>query len=72
MAPSVPPLTVRLFRAVHVSGCPIEGEVELNLRGIHEEDIQEVHVKLRGRRADVRHAYESLNPNQLTQLVLGA
>ncbi|KAL1944375.1 hypothetical protein VTO73DRAFT_3560 [Trametes versicolor] len=48
MAPSVPPLTVRLFRAVHVSGCPIEGEVELNLRGIHEEDIQEVHVKLRG------------------------
>ncbi|OJT10307.1 hypothetical protein TRAPUB_13175 [Trametes pubescens] len=63
MAPSVPPITVRLFRTVHVSGCPIEGEVELNFRGIHEEDIQEVHVKLRGvARTYVMHCLQTPKP----------
>ncbi|KAI8989923.1 hypothetical protein BD414DRAFT_460256 [Trametes punicea] len=41
-------IIVHLPRSLHVSGCPVEGEVELDFRRLHEENINEVHLKLRG------------------------
>ncbi|KAH9854832.1 hypothetical protein C2E23DRAFT_901776 [Lenzites betulinus] len=41
-------VSVRLSRSLYVSGCPVDGEVVLNFRHIQEDNIQEVHVKLRG------------------------
>ncbi|KAL1944374.1 hypothetical protein VTO73DRAFT_3559 [Trametes versicolor] len=48
MAPSIAPISIRLYHNILVSGCPVEGEIELNFRGIQEDGIEEVHVKLRG------------------------
>ncbi|KAI0665732.1 hypothetical protein C8Q78DRAFT_985738 [Trametes maxima] len=41
-------ISVNLPRTLYVSGCAIEGEVELDFRQLAQDSIQEVHVKLRG------------------------
>ncbi|TBU42929.1 hypothetical protein BD309DRAFT_961800 [Dichomitus squalens] len=41
-------LAITIPPAVYVAGSTIEGEVEVNVRQLHEEDIEEVVVKLRG------------------------
>ncbi|KAI0641603.1 hypothetical protein C8Q79DRAFT_919106 [Trametes meyenii] len=41
-------ILVNLPRTLYVSGCAIEGEVELNFRQLAQDNIQEIHVKLRG------------------------
>ncbi|KAI0328202.1 hypothetical protein GY45DRAFT_1018697 [Cubamyces sp. BRFM 1775] len=53
-------ISVHLTRALFVSGCAVEGEVQLNFRHIHEENIQSVHIKLRG------SAYTSITRDRTT------
>ncbi|KAH9854831.1 hypothetical protein C2E23DRAFT_893725 [Lenzites betulinus] len=48
MSAPIPAISVRLSHSLYVSGCPVDGEVILNLRHIQADNIQEVHVKLRG------------------------
>ncbi|KAI0364602.1 hypothetical protein BV20DRAFT_1125507 [Pilatotrama ljubarskyi] len=45
---SSPAISLHLPRTLYVAGCAVEGEVELNARQLHEDNIHEVHVKLRG------------------------
>ncbi|KAI0364610.1 hypothetical protein BV20DRAFT_974265 [Pilatotrama ljubarskyi] len=48
MPTSRPVISIRLPAVLFVSGCPVEGELELDFRGLQRDNIQEVHVKLRG------------------------
>ncbi|PIL37728.1 hypothetical protein GSI_01422 [Ganoderma sinense ZZ0214-1] len=40
--------TLHIPPAVYVSGSTLEGEVELNLRELNQDEVEEVHVELRG------------------------
>ncbi|KAI0832908.1 hypothetical protein BC628DRAFT_1415138 [Trametes gibbosa] len=48
MSSSNSAISISLPHNLHVSGCSVEGEIALNFRHIQEDNIQEVHVKLRG------------------------
>ncbi|OJT10309.1 hypothetical protein TRAPUB_13177 [Trametes pubescens] len=48
MSSSSHAISVHLDHTLLVSGCPVEGAVELNFRDLQENGIQEVHLKLRG------------------------
>ncbi|KAI0355527.1 hypothetical protein OH77DRAFT_333492 [Trametes cingulata] len=48
MPRSRPVISIGLPAVLFVSGCAVEGELELDFRGLQKDDIQEVHVKLRG------------------------
>ncbi|KAH9884968.1 hypothetical protein C8Q73DRAFT_347945 [Cubamyces lactineus] len=56
------PISIHLTRTLFVSGCAVEGEVELNFRRIHEDNVQSVHVKLRG------SAYTSITRDRITHM----
>ncbi|KAI0364608.1 hypothetical protein BV20DRAFT_974262 [Pilatotrama ljubarskyi] len=43
-----PAISLHLPRTFFFAGCAVEGEVELDVRQLYEDDIHEVHVKLRG------------------------
>ncbi|KAI0658706.1 hypothetical protein C8Q70DRAFT_1054840 [Cubamyces menziesii] len=43
-----PAVRIHLPGNVFVSGCPVEGEVELNVRILQEENVQEVRIELKG------------------------
>ncbi|KAI0364559.1 hypothetical protein BV20DRAFT_1125540 [Pilatotrama ljubarskyi] len=55
-----PAISLHLPRTLFVAGCVVEGEVELDVRQLHEDDIHEVHVKLRG------HAKTELTCDKIT------
>ena len=40
--------TLHIPPAVYVSGSALEGEVEINMRELLEDEVEEVHVELRG------------------------
>ncbi|KAH9884970.1 hypothetical protein C8Q73DRAFT_718674 [Cubamyces lactineus] len=46
--PGNPAISIRPIGHLFVSGCTVEGEVELDFRQLRQDNIQEVHVKLRG------------------------
>lgn len=48
MSPSAPALTLALPPTIYVAGGFIEGEVLIDFRQLQQENIQEVHLKLRG------------------------
>lgn len=48
MPSSNPAISVHLARTFLLSGHSVEGEVELNFQELQQDNIQEVHVKLRG------------------------
>ncbi|KAI0658714.1 hypothetical protein C8Q70DRAFT_183606 [Cubamyces menziesii] len=43
-----PAMSIHISPYLFVSGCPVEGQVELDLRQLSEDDVQEVHIKLKG------------------------
>ena len=43
-----PAVRIHLPGNVFVTGCPVEGEVELNVRNLQEENVQEVRIELKG------------------------
>ncbi|KAI0355531.1 hypothetical protein OH77DRAFT_1425041 [Trametes cingulata] len=69
MTTSYPAISVRIPGILFVSGGPVEGELELNYRALQDDNIQEVHVKLRGfAKTEIRRGNNSTNRKRV-QLV---
>ncbi|KAH9884977.1 hypothetical protein C8Q73DRAFT_796087 [Cubamyces lactineus] len=43
-----PAMSIHISPYLFVSGCPVEGQVQLDLHQLSEDDVQEVHIKLKG------------------------
>ncbi|KAI0355529.1 hypothetical protein OH77DRAFT_1521078 [Trametes cingulata] len=48
MSNARPAISLHLPRIFFTSGCAVEGEAELDIRQLQQDNVQEVHVKLRG------------------------
>ncbi|KAI0355530.1 hypothetical protein OH77DRAFT_1425040 [Trametes cingulata] len=48
MSSNRPAISVNLLRNLFVAGCAVEGEVELDIRQLQQDNVEEVHVKLKG------------------------
>ncbi|KAI0328193.1 hypothetical protein GY45DRAFT_1338282 [Cubamyces sp. BRFM 1775] len=43
-----PAMSIHISPYLFISGCPVQGQVELDLRQLSEDNVQQVHIKLKG------------------------